>query len=145
MEGKVVRAHGEPFKASGTENGGRFDFFVLDIDYLTGPPLHVHDIQEDTFYVLSGVLTLQLGDEVVELQAGDYASAPAGVAHTFTNTRPEPARVINLMTPGIGFERFVRAAIAPDGADPEAMNRLAKECGLDMTGPPLADKLGLSA
>jgi quercetin dioxygenase-like cupin family protein len=147
MEGTVVRGQGgDPFKASGRENDGRFDFFVLDIDYLTGPPLHVHQAQEDTFYVLSGVLTVQLGEEVVELEAGDYASAPPGVPHTFTNAHSSegPVRVINLMTPGMGFDRFIQAMNAPGGPAPDAMTELTREFGVDMIGPPLATKLGRS-
>jgi quercetin dioxygenase-like cupin family protein len=147
VDGRIVRGDaGGPFKANGRDNDGRFDFFVLDIDYLTGPPLHVHAAQEDTFYVLSGVLTVQLGDDVVELEAGDYGSAPPGVPHTFTNMHADqgPVRAINLMTPGIGFDHYIEEinALAAAGAEPAAMQELASRFGVEMVGPTLAVKLG---
>jgi mannose-6-phosphate isomerase-like protein (cupin superfamily) len=143
----IVRGDGGPFKASGRNTEGRFDFFVLDIDYLTGPPLHVHALQEDTFYVLDGVLTIQVGDDVVELSAGDYGSVPPGVPHTFTNTHADqPVRAVNLMTPGIGFDRFIEhiGALPEGGGDPAAMEQLSEQYGVKMVGPPLAVKLGLA-
>ncbi len=102
-EGCVVRAEAaEMVKASGSSTGGRFELVVLDVGYSFGPPVHCHDPQEDSFYVLEGVLTVQIGDEIIELAPGDFATAPPGVAHTFTNTnRHKTARVANLMTPGI--------------------------------------------
>lgn len=79
--GRIVRAdEGDPFKASGQDNEGRLDMFVLDLGYRSGPPLHTHVSQEDTFYVVDGVLSVQLGDDVVELSPGDFATAPPGVA-----------------------------------------------------------------
>ncbi len=145
-DARIVRNGGGPFKASGSETDGRFDFFVLDIDYLAGPPLHVHAAQEDTFYVIDGVLTIQIGEDVIDLSAGDYGSAPPGVAHTFTNIHPDRrARAVNLMTPGIGFDRYIEQinALSEGSGDRTAMERLGEQYGVEMVGPSLAVKLGL--
>jgi hypothetical protein len=40
-----------------------------------GPPLHHHDFDE-TFYVMEGELTFQLGDELFSAKAGELAFAP---------------------------------------------------------------------
>ncbi len=145
MDGLVIRAEQSgPFKASGPNNDGRFDFFVLDVGYAFWVPLHTHTLQEDTFFVVDGVLTLQLDDDVVELTAGDFATAPPGVAHSFTNVRPDQphVRIVNLMTPGLGFDRYLEQVMA--GADESTTNRLNDEYGVQMKGPPLAVTLGLS-
>ena len=94
--------------------------------------------------MVDGVLTLQLDDDVVELTAGDFATAPPGVAHSFTNVRPDqpPVRIVNLMTPGLGFDRYLEQVMA--GADESTTNRLNDEYGVQMKGPPLAVTLGLS-
>ena len=68
-----------------------------------GPPLHRHDFDE-TFYVLEGQLTVQLGDELFRVETGELAFAPRGVAHTFTNLAEEPAGYLIVFTPA-GFER----------------------------------------
>jgi mannose-6-phosphate isomerase-like protein (cupin superfamily) len=146
MDGRVMRAEESgPFKASGLNNNGRLDFFVLDVDYAFWVPLHTHAVQEDTFFVVDGVLTLQLDDDVLELVPGDFATAPPGVAHSFTNARVDqpPVRLVNLMTPGLGFDRYLEQVMA--GADEATANRLNQEYGVQMIGPPLAVTLGLSA
>ncbi len=141
--GRVVRKETEGvYKATGANTDGRFEFMILDVRYGFGPPLHVHDAQEDTFYVLDGVLTAQIGEEIIELKEGDFASAPPGVAHTFTNaSQNQVARMVNVMTPGIGFDHYITAAMS--GADQAEMERLAKEYGVSIVGPTLAEKLGL--
>jgi quercetin dioxygenase-like cupin family protein len=72
-----------------------------------GPVLHEHRAMIDSFYVLEGTLTLQLGEETVEAGAGSYALVPPGNAHTFSNPGEEPVRVLNIFAPA-GFERYVR-------------------------------------
>ena len=64
----------------------------------TGPPLHRHDFDE-TFYVLEGQLTVQLGEDLVRVETGELAFAPRGFPHTFTNLADEPARYLIVFTP----------------------------------------------
>ena len=84
-----------------------------------GPPLHTHDFDE-AFYLLEGELTFQVGDELVEVRAGEVAFAPRGVPHTFANRSGRPARFVLVCTPA-GFERhFARMAARADGVEPPA-------------------------
>jgi hypothetical protein len=149
VDGYVLRdAPGWTWKANGRDNQGRLDFLVIDhLAYGTGPPLHVHATQEDSFYVLEGVLTVQLGDDVVELGPGDFATAPPGIPHSATNAHTDQSacRAINLLTPGIGFDRYVGQIdhVAATG-DHDALVRLHAQYGVTIVGPSLADRLGLS-
>ncbi len=89
----------------------------------SGPPPHIHHVEDEAFYVLEGALTLRLGHRVVEAPAGSFVLVPSGTVHMFSNTRPETARVLNLMAPG-GFEQYLRevvAAAAADGAPDQAL------------------------
>jgi anti-sigma factor ChrR (cupin superfamily) len=141
-------APGWRWMANGRDNEGRFDFLVVDdVAYGSGPLLHIHATQEDSFYVLQGVLTVQLDDEVVELGPGDFATAPPGVAHSFTNASPEQpmCRGLNLLTPGIGFDRYLeRLERAAARGDHESSERLNAEFGVTVVGPSVAERLGLS-
>ena len=147
--GYVLRdAPGWTWKGNGRDNAGRFDLLVIDaIAYGSGPPLHTHDAQEDSFFVLEGVLTVQLDDEVIELAPGEFATAPPGVPHSFTNARREQrvCRAVNLMTPGTGFDRYIDqlGKVAASG-DQESMDRLNAEFGVTVVGPSVAERLGLS-
>ena len=149
VDGYVLRdAPGWTWKANGRDNQGRFDFLVIDhVAYGTGPPLHVHAMQEDSFYVLEGVLTLQVGDEFLELGPSDFATAPPGVAHRFTNAHADQTacRTVNLLAPGIGFDRYLSQLeqVAATG-DRDAVERLHDEYGVTTVGPSLAERLGLS-
>ena len=75
-----------PFKATVQATRGRFDFMVGNVPLFSGPPLHVHTDQHDTFYVLDGILTLQVYDEIHELGPGDFVTVPLAF-HTRLTTR----------------------------------------------------------
>jgi mannose-6-phosphate isomerase-like protein (cupin superfamily) len=144
-EGRSYKQGPSLFKAAGEETGGRFDFFEMEIEYLTGPPLHYHFVQDDTFYVLDGVLAVQFDDEVVELGPGDFCSVPPGVPHTFDNIRKDqpPVKVINLMTPA-GYEGvFAANENLDEGADPAVRDQINADHEVKFIGPPLKVKLGL--
>ena len=82
-----------------------------------GPPLHHHDFDE-TFYVIEGELTFQLGDELFTRKAGELAFAPRGVPHTYANLSAAPTRHLIVCTPA-GFERyFARMAAERRGEEP---------------------------
>lgn len=125
----------------GSLTEGRFDFMVGDIAYLSGPPLHIHRDQDDSFFVLKGILTVQVGDELHELGPGDFATVPPGVAHTFDNIHKDqqPVTVCNLVTPG-GLDALFRDMHAA-GAFTETMR---ERHGLTVAGPTIGAKLGLS-
>ncbi len=57
-------------------------------------PLHVHHADDEAWYVLEGALAFRVGDEEILAEAGAGAIAPRGVAHTYWNPRPEPARYL---------------------------------------------------
>jgi quercetin dioxygenase-like cupin family protein len=105
---------------------------------LTGggrPPLHRHDFDE-TFYILEGELTFQLGDDVVTRKAGEIAFAPRGVPHTYANLSGAPARALLVITPA-GFERYfdqLAARITGREPPPEASKPIPD---VVTVGPPL--------
>jgi quercetin dioxygenase-like cupin family protein len=84
-----------------------------------GPPLHHHDFDE-AFYVLEGVMTFQLGDELRAAGPGDVVFAARGSHHTLANLSGAPARYLVVCTPA-GFEnRFARTAAERAGQEPPA-------------------------
>jgi quercetin dioxygenase-like cupin family protein len=58
-----------------------------------GPRLHRHPYDE-TWVVLNGNLTFQLGEERHKAGAGDIVIAPPGVPHKFTNDGPGPSSLV---------------------------------------------------
>lgn len=150
---RVVRgSEGEVYEPTwvfkhGSRTGALFDFLIGNVAYLTGPPLHVHREQHDTFYVLDGVLAIQVGDELLDLMPGDFASVPPGIAHTFDNIRKDqpPVKACNLMTPGGLDEFFVTFnELGPAAQDPAKFAAACEKCGVTIVGPTIGDKLGLA-
>jgi mannose-6-phosphate isomerase-like protein (cupin superfamily) len=61
-------------------------------------PLHIHNDDDEAWYVLEGRLRVRVGDEDHDVPAGGAVLGPRGVPHTFCNPGPEPARIIVVMS-----------------------------------------------
>jgi quercetin dioxygenase-like cupin family protein len=107
---------------------------------LTGggrPPLLRHGFDE-TFYILEGELTFQLGDDLFTRSAAEVAFAPRGVPHTYANLSGAPARVLLVIAPS-GFERYfdrIAARVTGDEPPPEAAKPIPD---VITVGPPIGD------
>lgn len=108
------------------------------------PPVHVHEHEDQFFYVLEGQLTARLGDDEQILRAGETAWLPRGIPHTFRVDSAE-ARLLEISTPA-GFEQFhidlgepATEQRIPDPAplDVAAMAAGSARYGCDIIGPPM--------
>jgi mannose-6-phosphate isomerase-like protein (cupin superfamily) len=63
-------------KASQHSTGGALSVFETSID--AGPPLHVHDREDECFYVLDGGLSVRCGGEVFDAGGGSFVFLPRG-------------------------------------------------------------------
>ena len=75
-----------------------------------GPVRHRHARMTDVFYVLEGELAFDLGGERRVLGPGGFVLVPPGVAHTFANPGPAPARFLNISQPA-GNEQYLKEAV----------------------------------
>jgi quercetin dioxygenase-like cupin family protein len=72
--------------------------------------LHRHNHTDEAFYVLDGVLTVNINGKISEYAAGSYVLIPRGTPHAQGNHGNTPARILLTMTPG-GFERSFKDRI----------------------------------
>jgi quercetin dioxygenase-like cupin family protein len=86
-------------------------------------PLHVHDYEDGISYVLDGALTFQVGSDVRETPAGESVALPRLVPHRFWNAGSEPARVLDVVTPGGLVRYYEELAGVVNAAD--AMNQVS--------------------
>jgi quercetin dioxygenase-like cupin family protein len=98
------------------------------------PPLHIHEREDEAFYVLEGRMTVFVADWMIELEAGESAFAPRGVPHVY-RVESNEARWLALVSPA-GFETFVRQVAATPGLAPAALTEIAAEYGIEILGPP---------
>jgi quercetin dioxygenase-like cupin family protein len=102
------------------------------------PPRHVHQREDEIIYVLSGELLMWCDGRSFRARAGDTATMPRGLPHSFRVLGNRPARMLVTVVPG-GFERFHAAVVAlqlpndiPDLLD------ISEEFGIGYVGRPLA-------
>jgi mannose-6-phosphate isomerase-like protein (cupin superfamily) len=81
-------------------------FAVLEGTIEPGQPIppHTRSREDECSCVLSGELTFEIGGDVVTASAGCYVVRPRDIPHAFWNPGSEPARNMEIHTPG-GFER----------------------------------------
>ena len=117
-------------KASGDTTGGAFTLFEERKPVDT--PLHVHENEDELFYVLEGEHVFQVGDAEFEAGPGDLVFAPRGVPHAQRRVVPRSGRVLILISPA-GFEGFFRELADADRAGslgPEAYASASKKYGI---------------
>lgn len=121
-EAKGVALSGQPlaFLVTGadTKHTSMFDW-TLPAGFSTG--LHVHRVQEETFYVLDGECTWQIGEQKVRATPGTYVFIPPGVPHNIGNASNKTARMIMTVSPP-GHEHYFEelAKVVACGNPPDA-------------------------
>jgi len=110
-----------------------------------GVPAH-RERNHEAFYVLDGTLEVTADGEAHRLEPGDFLSVPPGTTHALRNPGPAHARVLTVVAPGSGHERFftmlgepledirnpLQVAAPPDF---DRVSRIARECGIDFLPP----------
>jgi quercetin dioxygenase-like cupin family protein len=133
-------------KTSGAETGNAFALVETDDPRGSGPPLHLHHNEDETFYVLEGEVTVLVGEERIDLSAGDYLFVPREVAHAFV-IRSERARMLGMFCPA-GLEQLIVSLGVPvTGDEPptdavmppmDEMARLFAGYGVEILASPLS-------
>ncbi len=112
-----------------------------------GPPVHVHDDEDELIVVLEGEIAFRSGESETFGRAGSCAFLPSGIPHGFEVLSAE-ARFLAI-TASAGstprFDEFVAAvgtpsdtATMPDEGpiDPERLAELSTAHGIAIVGPP---------
>ena len=91
-------------KASQGSTGGALSVFETTIS--AGPPLHVHEREDECFYVLDGALSIRCGSDTFDALAGSFVFLPRGRPHRFW-AKDQAARLLLITVPG-GIEDYFR-------------------------------------
>jgi len=122
-EGRTLMVAGGSYtiKASGEDTGGAYTLIEMFLPPGSGPPPHLHEREEESFYILEGTLLFQVGDETLDAEAGTFVKAPRGISHAFKNVGASPVRVLLLVTPA-GLEKFFEEVGQPLGETPSPLD-----------------------
>jgi quercetin dioxygenase-like cupin family protein len=69
---------------------------------------HFHKEHVDSFYVIEGQLELTVAGETVHAGPGELVHAPPHVVHSFKNSSSSRVRLLNIHTPGVRFDEYIR-------------------------------------
>jgi len=127
-------------KVSGDDNGGGFALFEVPASPGSGPPMHMHHVENECFYVLEGALKVQVGAELFTLEPGGSVYLPKMIPHTWQTLGQKNVRLLSFAQPAGRLEAYVVALSElmsrgiPDSA---SMKTLFEKYDMEMTGPPL--------
>src|SRR5829696_3198329 len=68
------------------DTGGRLTVYEILFPPGSGPPLHVHEREDEAFYVIEGNLSVRMGDEEFEAPTGSFVFQPRGIPHAFRSS-----------------------------------------------------------
>jgi len=91
-----------------TDDTPFFNLAVVVLRPGQGVDGHVHDGEDDSFLVVEGTLSVTVGDDRREMQAGPgtYVLVPSGTFHAIANEGTTDVRFLNVHAPG-GFDRRI--------------------------------------
>jgi quercetin dioxygenase-like cupin family protein len=150
-EGETVNlfALGVRYMVESAATDGRFSLVEHPLPPRSlGAPIHTHRNEDEYSYVLEGRVGIQLGDEVVEATPGELVFKPRGIPHAFWNATDEPARLLEIISPGgfAGYFRDLAPLLAAAEPDEAAIGEVVGRYELDIdfsTIPALAEEHGL--
>ena len=145
-EGRTIAVVGDLYRflATGDETDGKYAMFEAIVPPGGGPPPHVHSREEETFFILEGEITFQVGEERIVATAGTFANMPVGGLHSFKNATDKTARMIISVAPA-GLEKmFFEVGVPvklgempppPTKAEIEKLLAVAPSYGIEIKAP----------
>ncbi len=140
----------EPLKVLGDTirvklSGGDTDRAYAMMEDITepqaGPPLHRHNREDESFYVLEGHYRFAVDGQEIKAGPGTFVHAPRGTVHTFQNIGQTAGRLPVTVQPA-GLEVFLADLSAATAGmtepDMEVIIPVFEKHGLELLGPPLA-------
>lgn len=98
-QGTVTPARSFALKLLGGETDESIMMFEETIPPGTRSTYHLHHDSDEVAYVLSGEVTIKIGDQITVGGPGSCTFMPRGVPHAWKSTGAETARVLFLYTP----------------------------------------------
>jgi mannose-6-phosphate isomerase-like protein (cupin superfamily) len=130
-QGPCIRYGGNEMnvKLGAQQSGGELTVIEDVIPPDSGPPLHVHEKENETYYVLEGEFEFVCGEARVTGGPGTFVFAPRGLPHRYKNIGAAPGRVLFGFTPG-GIEAFFAELGAAKELNPQIMVEIAGRYGI---------------
>jgi len=97
--------------ASSADTNGQFGLIELLVKPGNEPPMHVHEREDELFYVVQGEVDYILDGHAISAITGSSVFLPRGIPHTF-RVRSAQAWLLVFVTPA-GFEGYFKEVAEP--------------------------------
>ena len=146
-EGRTIAVVGDVYRflATGEDTNGKYAMWEAIVPPGGGPPPHVHSREEESFYILDGEITIQVGEKRIVASAGMFANMPVGTPHSFKNESGTPAKMLISIAPaglekmffevGVSVAQGATTAPPPSKEEIEKMMKIAPRYGIEIRLP----------
>lgn len=92
-------------------------------------PKHFHILQDETFEVISGQLTVLLDGKTHKISSGEKLTLPINIPHNHYNDEDSPVTYLHSVTPALDFEYLIEniVGLAADGKSKNGKFGLVQE------------------
>ncbi|HEY3963407.1 MAG TPA: cupin domain-containing protein [Planctomycetaceae bacterium] len=98
--------------ATGEQTQGRYSIIEQRMPHGVGPPPHVHAFEDESFWVMEGEMTAEVGGKTLVLGPRAMGHIPRNTVHAFKVSSKEVCHVLNFYTPA-GFEQALVGCARP--------------------------------
>ncbi len=146
-EGQTIAIVGDVYRflATGTDTDGKYAQWEAIVPPGGGPPPHVHQNEEEGFFILEGEITFTINGQKAVAKAGTFANMPVGLPHSFKNESDQPAKMIITVAPagleqmffeiGTSLQEGDTSAPPPAKADIDKLIHAAPKYGIKLLLP----------
>lgn len=96
-------------ESAADSSGDRIEFEITMAPGAIGPPKHFHPIQDESWNVLEGELSVFVDRSWRKLGAGEALSIPPCTVHTLRNESDGVVRFRDLHVPALDFQDYIEA------------------------------------
>lgn len=124
-------------KVSGGDTDGRLGVFEYVGRVRGGPPVHLHEDQDEIYFVQEGEYLFQVSDRRTVVKAGGMIFLPRAVPHAFAQLT-DSGRMLFMFSPAGDMEAYFRQLATLQGPPPPEQERaLFADHGMRLVGPPI--------
>ena len=125
-------------KVSGSDTNGDLAIFEqTSLSQGKGTPLHIHNSQDEVFYVMEGAYYFQVGEEKYNLAVGDSIFLPRKVAHAWTQVSEKGKMSVILQPAGKLENFFVTMSQLDHEPSQSEIAKIFADNDMQVVGPPL--------
>jgi quercetin dioxygenase-like cupin family protein len=130
--------------ATSESTGGAFSLIHETASPGNATPYHLHQIEDEAFFVLDGEFTFVCEGKKTIIGPGGYIFLPRNIPHGIRCSSSAPSTMLVLAMPGTGFVGMMtemaepakeRVLPPPTAPDLEKLTRLCAKYKIDILGP----------